>query len=415
MLQMIRTQTGSSSEAATAMANVFQKMESEETANKFKKFGVDLRKEMAKARKEGKNLIDFFIELSNKTVKGDLSKLPQLFSDAQMQQGMRALMMLVNETGSLRRVLGNVDGSTLKDLKRVTDDAQASIDRLSNSWNAFVNSMAKAADKAGIPTALEGTAKVIGGIADLIDAKMQGKSDKEAFSQAMGNVGMTPDDAGKYYDRKFSGPVRSYNAKVKADQMSHLIDNVNRASEILSDHIQSTQDLKDKYDGIRNNPNATPMQIAAAKQMAASYANLQAMTAKLVDDLKAAVDTANTAALETVAQFGRVKGGGPSGLPADEGWTHPANVGGPKSGATQHRPGRPFRDQPAQEVMIAPTPDEARALQTAQEIRNKVQQFMNANPVTIPVRPGSVGNIGAELGRQVQSELNGSYTDNNGR
>lgn len=88
----MRAQTGSAGEAATAVANVFQKMEFGRTAKKFKKFGVDLRAEMAKARKEGKDLFEVFLDLSEKALKGDLSKLPQLLADAEFAKGMRALL-----------------------------------------------------------------------------------------------------------------------------------------------------------------------------------------------------------------------------------------------------------------------------------------------------------------------------------
>lgn len=78
LLQVIRNGTGTVEEAAASAANIFAKMESEETAKRFQKFGVDLRKEMAKARKDGRDLVSVFTELTDRALKGDLSKVPQL-------------------------------------------------------------------------------------------------------------------------------------------------------------------------------------------------------------------------------------------------------------------------------------------------------------------------------------------------
>ncbi|MBB6308901.1 phage tail tape measure protein [Xanthobacter tagetidis] len=135
VLQTIRAGTGTAEEAATAAGNVFQKMESEETVKKFSKFGIDLRKEMARARKEGKDLFETFIQLSGRALKGDISKLPQLFTDVQVANGMRALMTMPDLMRQFNAALKNVDGSTMKDFARVAGDAQDKLDRLSAVFN----------------------------------------------------------------------------------------------------------------------------------------------------------------------------------------------------------------------------------------------------------------------------------------
>jgi len=134
MLQTIRQRTGSAEEAATAAQNIFQKMESDQTVAKFKKFGIDLRREMSRARKEGRDLVDVFLDLSVKATKGDLSKIPQLFTDAQFQVGMRALLQGRQDMEGFQKALANVDGSTLHDLGQVLDDNQSKIDRMASSW-----------------------------------------------------------------------------------------------------------------------------------------------------------------------------------------------------------------------------------------------------------------------------------------
>ncbi|MBA1157966.1 phage tail tape measure protein [Microvirga mediterraneensis] len=155
MLQVVRQNTGTTEEAAASMANIFQKMESEETAKKFGKFGINLRKEMATARKQGRNLLEVFEELSAKALKGDLSKLPQLFSDMELARGMRALLMYRGEWQQLQaEIHKTAPGSVMRDLGRVTGDAQASVDNLSNSWDRFTNSLGRGLDAIGVSSGL---------------------------------------------------------------------------------------------------------------------------------------------------------------------------------------------------------------------------------------------------------------------
>nr|WP_052231951.1 phage tail tape measure protein [Methylobacterium sp. ZNC0032] len=131
MLQIVRKGTGTSGEANDSMSNIFQKMEIDETTKRFKKFGVDVPKEMAKARKEGRNLVEVFEELTGKALKGDLSKIPQLFADTQFARGMRALMTYRGEWQKLSKTIEkDAPGSVGRDLVRVTADARAQIDHM---------------------------------------------------------------------------------------------------------------------------------------------------------------------------------------------------------------------------------------------------------------------------------------------
>lgn len=141
MLQTIRQRTGSAGEAATAAQNIFQKMESDETVKKFAKFGVDLRAELAKARKEGRDLVDTFLDLSEKATKGDLSKIPQLFTDAQFQVGMRALLQGRKDMEGFQQALANVDGATMRDVNKVLADTETKLDRMASSWTRFSTSL----------------------------------------------------------------------------------------------------------------------------------------------------------------------------------------------------------------------------------------------------------------------------------
>lgn len=135
MLQVMRKGSGTAEEAASSLANVFQKMESEETAKRFKKFGVDLKAGMEKARKEGRNLVEVFEELTDQAIKGDLSKIPELFQDQELARGVRALRTFGGEWQRMSRTIqATAVGTVARDLAKVTDNVQARLDRLSNTF-----------------------------------------------------------------------------------------------------------------------------------------------------------------------------------------------------------------------------------------------------------------------------------------
>ena len=150
-LQVLRAGSGSAEQAASAAMNIFSKIEANETASSFKKFGVDLRKEMARARREGRDLIEVFVDLTRKTVNGDLSKLPQLFGDQEMQIGMRALLNNTELFAEVMGKLGRSAGATGQDLARVLDTTDKKIAQLSSSWDRFVQSLGAAVSIAAVP------------------------------------------------------------------------------------------------------------------------------------------------------------------------------------------------------------------------------------------------------------------------
>ncbi|MCO5145382.1 MAG: phage tail tape measure protein [Aquamicrobium sp.] len=148
-LQTVRMETGTSGEAATSFMDVLTKMQSETVANNFKKFGIDVRKAMATARRDGKDVLETFKDLALQAVKGDLSKLPQLFTDKQMQVGMRSLINNWSEFEQLLQSSDKAAGTVAEGVKRFSNDGQAAIDALSNSWDRLANSVGRALYKMG--------------------------------------------------------------------------------------------------------------------------------------------------------------------------------------------------------------------------------------------------------------------------
>lgn len=143
-LQVVRMETGRSEEAATAFMDVLTKMNSTTIANNFEKnFGVDLPGSMKKAKESGEDLLDAFVRISRATVKGDLSKLPLLFTDKQMLIGMRALINHTGDLNSLFRELSNAAGTVNADIAKLAEDSQSSIDRMANAWDRMKQAIGK--------------------------------------------------------------------------------------------------------------------------------------------------------------------------------------------------------------------------------------------------------------------------------
>ncbi len=137
ILQTIREDTGSASAAATQAQNIFGKMYTEETATKFKKLGVNLRKELKAAAASGEDVLQAFVRISNEAINGDLSKLPLLFTDQEFRLGMQSLMTSADSYKKFIDTVNSseVDGTVMRDLGRVLEDNQAKIDRMAESWD----------------------------------------------------------------------------------------------------------------------------------------------------------------------------------------------------------------------------------------------------------------------------------------
>lgn len=175
-LQTVRAGTGTTEEAASSMQNIFAKMESEETTTRFKKFGIDLRKEMTQARKDGKDLLEVFTELSAKALKGDLSKLPQLFSDMQMARGMRALLSFGELNKKVMAELRASAGSTAADFEKIVSTPAIAVEKLKSSFDRLFYSIGFAIDELGKKLGnKEGTSGLISDLAKNFELMGEGK------------------------------------------------------------------------------------------------------------------------------------------------------------------------------------------------------------------------------------------------
>lgn len=128
-LQALRMDTGDASSAATNLQNTIQKMQSPATVRAFKKMGVNLNREMAKAGKRGLTPIEAIAEITNKTLKGDLSKLGYLFEDSQAQAGIRSLIQHGEEYKKIREEAMNAKGTNQADFERAMQTTEEQVKR----------------------------------------------------------------------------------------------------------------------------------------------------------------------------------------------------------------------------------------------------------------------------------------------
>lgn len=150
-LQTVRMEVGTSGEAATSFMDVISKMETDTVSNNFKKFKIDIRSAMRDARRNGEDTLLAFIRLSREAVGGDLSKLPQLFTDKQMLVGMRALINNTGEYTASVEKLGDAVGTVLRDNQRLAKDTKATLDDMVNSWDRMWSKLGGAAAPAVKP------------------------------------------------------------------------------------------------------------------------------------------------------------------------------------------------------------------------------------------------------------------------
>lgn len=131
-LQITRRGAGDASEAATNLRNVLQKIEAPATRKNFKKFGIDVSKEIAAGLKAGVSPIETIANLTKRAMdKG--AKLSDLFEDAQVQSGLLALMQNIEEYRRISAEALKASGMVEEDFQRRIKTSAAAVARFQAS------------------------------------------------------------------------------------------------------------------------------------------------------------------------------------------------------------------------------------------------------------------------------------------
>ena len=210
-LQMIRQGTGSSDEAADSFRDMMGKIASTETVNKFKKFGIDVKKELAEVRKAGGNEFDAMFGsggLMERAMKKG-AQVTDLFSDVQAYRGALAFRNALADLPKYLQEIKNAAGTVMTDLGRVTRDAAAATARMGNAWDDMLRSFGNTADAAGVTTLLESIAKNnndgAAAMERFVAALKEGKSIMDSMRAASGMDKMTPDQIQERFEREMTG------------------------------------------------------------------------------------------------------------------------------------------------------------------------------------------------------------------
>ena len=163
-LQIVRRGTGNSEEAATALANLYQKMRAPLTAKNFKKYGINIRKEIEKGVKAGKSPVEVMIEQANKAVKKG-AILEDLFADKQVQEAMRPLIKNFEDYLKLRDEASKAAGTVDQDFAK---KMETNAERM-KSFNIAMTNLSTSIGNALLP-ALTSIAKFLTPIVDKIGA-----------------------------------------------------------------------------------------------------------------------------------------------------------------------------------------------------------------------------------------------------
>ncbi|GAA4182768.1 hypothetical protein GCM10023069_61140 [Shinella granuli] len=167
-LQIVRKGTGDSASAATNLSNVLQKIRAPQTIKAFKKMGVNLERELKKRAEAGMSPIEAIADITNKTLKGDLGKLGDLFSDAQVQQGLRPLIQNMEEYKRIRAEAMGASGTVEADFQRRMKTSEGALLRMQAALENISASIGSALLPA-LNSVIDKVAPIVTGIADLAE------------------------------------------------------------------------------------------------------------------------------------------------------------------------------------------------------------------------------------------------------
>lgn len=183
-LQVARKGAQDGSQAANNLQNFFQKLTLKETISNFKKFGVDIVKELKFARDRGISPIEHMINVLNKATKGDRDKIAQIFGDRQVLDFLKPMLAGMDEYRRIRAEALAASGEAERDFaSRMKTSAarwakfSASVQDLKISiGNSLLPTLTMLADKFGEladrlsaiaeahPRVVAGLAKIAGGL-----------------------------------------------------------------------------------------------------------------------------------------------------------------------------------------------------------------------------------------------------------
>ena len=135
-LQIVRRGAGDASEAATNFSNILQKINSNDAIGNFKKLGIDIQKVLKDAKANGTDPLEASLRAINTALGGDMSRLGEIFADAQVQKGLIPLLTGLEDYIRLRDEAAKADGVISADFARMME---TSVERIKQFQIALQN------------------------------------------------------------------------------------------------------------------------------------------------------------------------------------------------------------------------------------------------------------------------------------
>ncbi|MBL4876720.1 MAG: phage tail tape measure protein [Cohaesibacteraceae bacterium] len=118
-LQIAMKGAGSPDEAANNLKNFLSKLASPEVVTKFKKMGINIKRELDNATKNGLDPMEYMLVRIHDLAKDDKWIIGELFGDMQVQNFLKPMISNLEEYRRIRDVTMSAEGVIEKDFKRV--------------------------------------------------------------------------------------------------------------------------------------------------------------------------------------------------------------------------------------------------------------------------------------------------------
>lgn len=143
-LQIVRRTAGDSSEAATNFSNILQKINANDAIRNFAKKGIDIQKVLKDAEAQGASPLEAALRAINRAIGGDLSRLGELFADAQVQKGLIPLLQGMDDYIALREEALGASGVIDDDFARMMETNAEKLKAFQIAWENFKADLGKA-------------------------------------------------------------------------------------------------------------------------------------------------------------------------------------------------------------------------------------------------------------------------------
>lgn len=143
-LQIVRRGAGDASEAATNFNNILQKINSNDAIKNFKERGIDIQKVLKDAKANGTDPLEASLRAINTALGGDMSRLGELFADAQVQKGLIPLLTGLEDYIRLRDEAARTDGVISTDFARMMQTGVEQIKQFQIALQNFQTSVGAA-------------------------------------------------------------------------------------------------------------------------------------------------------------------------------------------------------------------------------------------------------------------------------